>query len=85
MKDDTSLDRALPVVTRIAFLIQETFNTLLEEINLDEDPDCKESKPTANVIIVSELLRLAVHLDYSDEIGRRKTLELISKLYQLYC
>lgn len=79
MKDEASLDRALPVVTTIAFRIQDTFNSLIEEIDLDEDLDTQETTQTPNIIIVSELLRLAVHLDYSDEIGRRKTLELISK------
>lgn len=80
-KDDTSLDRALPDVVTVAFLIQETFNALLDdEVDLNEDRDGNDRRQNPNEIItVSELLRLAVHLDYSDEIGRRKTLALISE------
>lgn len=83
---------SLPVVTAFAFHIQEAYNALLvalqdvetakllqagleqeqgEEEELDEELAKRE-------IILGELLRMALKLDYSDEIGRRKVFSVVS-------
>lgn len=59
------------VATEIGRKYQELtsiFQSLANE-NSDED----------GVFILAELLRLAVHLDYSDELGRKNMLSLVCK------
>lgn len=94
------VEAALPVVTLLAFRIQEAYNKLtqlitrLDEVqNRDEDADEKEDdKSEAQLeeavvdaeLVVGELLGLAVNLDYGDEIGRRKMFVLIRKYSIFY-
>ena len=95
IKDYAKLENALPVVTLIAFRIQEAYNHLIENItsqdghaeDLDnEETDRREDERIARELVISELLKLAVNLDYSDEIGRRKTFQLVrASLPPLYC
>jgi len=84
-KDDARLEAALPVVTRIAILIQDSYNTLFgdpdflpssAELDVDEqiERDNKE-------LVMAELLKLAVNLDYSDEIGRRGMFQLVRESF----
>ena len=60
----------MPVVTALAFRIQEEYNTLVS--SADENRNDVADRG----FIVAELLRLATHLDYADEIGRRKMFQL---------
>lgn len=69
LQNDTRLEEALPVVTNLAFRIQDAYNQLTEA---ERDSDKAEEL----AFTVSELLRLALHLDYADEIGRRKMFNL---------
>ncbi|KAJ7765255.1 nuclear condensing complex subunit [Mycena metata] len=65
---------SLPVVTAFAFHVQEAYNTLLmalEDVEVDEDDEAEEELAKREVVL-GELLRMAVKLDYGDEIGRRK-------------
>ncbi|KAJ7671638.1 nuclear condensing complex subunit [Mycena polygramma] len=62
----------IPVVTSCAFRIQHGYNALVD-IQTGGDDDDKEEKE----FIVSEMLKLAVNLDYADEIGRRKMFSLV--------
>ena len=82
-KDESRLESALPVVTALAFRLQTSYNTYLEAVQAEdsgiEDNDDREEKAFAIEFTLGELLRLAVHLDYSDEIGRRKMFGVISK------
>ncbi|EGO04008.1 hypothetical protein SERLA73DRAFT_102367 [Serpula lacrymans var. lacrymans S7.3] len=85
---------ALPEVTAFAFLVQEAFNQLLGVIEEDEEArllgneedmdeenqDRREEQRTQREFILSELLKSAVHLDYTDEVGRRKLLVVIREL-----
>ena len=78
--NEARLEAVLPVVTALAFHLQAAYNrflAILEEIGTDgerdnEDHDVREEDAANAEFIMGELLRLAVHLDYSDEIGRRK-------------
>jgi condensin complex subunit 3 len=60
----------MPVVTALAFWTQDEYNKLVGSTN-DEAEDAGE-----RAFIVGELLRLAIHLDYADETGRRKMFQL---------
>ncbi|KAI0040302.1 ARM repeat-containing protein [Auriscalpium vulgare] len=67
--DEKRRDGALPVVTKVVFCIQQAYNELLEDVDGEE----KE-------LAISELLRLAVNLDYGDEIGRRNMSQLVRNM-----
>lgn len=90
--DNAQLESTLPVVTALAFHIQKQYNSLLEKMQLVEEMGSysqsregsvvdEREEDSANVeFVIVEMLSLATHLDYSDEIGRRKMFEVISKL-----
>lgn len=93
IKDDAKLENTLPVVTLIAFRIQEAYNRLVEDITNQDDHtkdldsneiDRREDERIATELVISELLKLAVNLDYSDEIGRRKTFQLVRASCSLF-
>lgn len=87
-KEDARLDNTLPVVTALAFRIQEAYNDLLEDMQNEEheqvirDMDEEERIRLEDVrldkeFVIGEMLKLAVNLDYTDEIGRRKMFTLV--------
>ena len=89
--NETRLEAAaLPVVTAFAFYIQEAYNSLLEaleqeNVGTDEAEDEKEvedwgEEVAKREVTLGELLRMAVKLDYMDEIGRRKVFSVVSRL-----
>lgn len=62
----------------MAFKLQEEYN-LLEEHTPPEEFDAEDALPVEYVeksFVVAELCKMAVNLDYSDEIGRRKMFQL---------
>ena len=82
---------SLPVVTAFAFHIQEAYNALLvvlqdietkhlrASLEQEEQGEEEELEELAKrEIILGELLRIALKLDYSDEIGRRKVFSVVS-------
>ncbi|KAJ7258714.1 nuclear condensing complex subunit [Mycena haematopus] len=81
-REDRLESAALPVVTAFAFHMQEAYNHLLSALddaevarNLsgsDEVSDDIEEELAKREVVLGELLRMAVKLDYMDEIGRRK-------------
>ena len=84
--DVARLEAALPVVTALAFHIQTHYNALLtlmsegdmeEEGEDEERSEIREDKMADTEFIISELLQLAISLDYADEIGRRKMFSVI--------
>lgn len=75
-------------MTSIAFRIQQEFNTFIDVLvdydtlktsrNVyDEELIRSEERKISKQFIISELLKMAANLDYSDEIGRRKTFQLV--------
>ena len=87
-KDDGRLESSLPVVTALAFKIQASYNDLLEQIQVyeearildehnEEEQDANEEARADQEFVICEMLRLAVNLDYADEIGRRKMFGLV--------
>ncbi|PIL28240.1 hypothetical protein GSI_09652 [Ganoderma sinense ZZ0214-1] len=79
------LDETLPVTTHMMFRIQAVYNSLVEHIQADssskdEDEDAAAAREEVRLdleLTVAELLRLAVNLDYQDEMGRRKMFMLV--------
>lgn len=77
------IERAgIPVVTRWAFGVQEQFNRLVSSQPLSEDQDeetreREEEERMDQEFVLAEMLKLAVNLDYADEIGRRKMFGLV--------
>jgi condensin complex subunit 3 len=98
-KNTSSQESALPVVTFLAFKIQSSYNALLERIqelsenrpqvmqNDDDDDEEIDEKQEELEFVIGEMLKLAVHLDYADEIGRRKMFGLVRESADLipYC
>lgn len=96
-KDDGRLENVLPVVTSLAFRIQAAYNHLLERIREhedgrllregmeeeDEERAQREEELMDGEFVIGELLRLAVNLDYADEIGRRKMFQLVRKSHSV--
>ena len=82
-QDDTRLEATLPVVTSVAFDIEKSYKSLGDMCSEDtSNMDEAERIRREDIIfdkefIITELLKLAVHLDYSDEIGRRKMFQLV--------
>jgi condensin complex subunit 3 len=82
---------ALPVVTAFAFIVQEAYNALLavlEEMEtakllragLEENDDEElEEELAKREVIMGELLKMVLKLDYGDEIGRRKVFSVVSE------
>ncbi|KAF4564802.1 hypothetical protein EYR36_002742 [Pleurotus pulmonarius] len=76
-------DNMLPVVTAMAFHISTTYHALqdifaalrAERAKMEDDLTDKE-------YVVAEMLRLALDLDYADELGRRKMFALVRDLMQ---
>jgi condensin complex subunit 3 len=86
-QNDAKLEAVLPVVTAVAFKIQTAYNDLVDDIQAEEETrflrdagaeeENREEQKIDKEIIISELLKLAVNLDYTDEIGRRKMFQLV--------
>ena len=87
--DEARLESALPVVTALAFQIQIGYNALLEDIQAEEERveydevgseearQKREDERMDREFVIGEMLKLAVDLDYADEIGRRKMFQLV--------
>jgi condensin complex subunit 3 len=90
-KNEARIEALLPVVTALAFRIQTSFNALIDHVKLShthgEDYDPFEVNPERDAnweaeqldleFIVDQLFRIAVNMDYGDEVGRRKMFVLV--------
>ncbi|KAF7375149.1 Condensin complex subunit 3 [Mycena sanguinolenta] len=65
----------IPVVTSCAFRVQQGYNSLIAANEEEDEEEVYERQDKE--FILAELLKLAVKLDYSDEIGRRKMFSLV--------
>ncbi len=88
VKDEKRLEEALPTVSILATIIHKAWNDLsaayqnfiddklvreFDDIELQE----KEDELCDKEAILAEMLKMAVNLDYSDEIGRRVMFPLV--------
>lgn len=89
---ETHLEHAsVPVVTAFAFHIQDAYNKLLDGLqeveqarvastSVDDDAvEEGEEELAKQEVVLAELLRIALKLDYMDEIGRRKIFTVVRK------
>ncbi|RSL46563.1 hypothetical protein CDV31_011848 [Fusarium ambrosium] len=75
------LEEKLPEVTKLAFFLERYLHVLVEAVKrvaeVDEDEDEEEEDTVEQEFIVEQLLQIALTLDYSDEVGRRKMFTLL--------
>lgn len=93
-KGDNRTETVLPVVTALAFRIQDSYNGLLRKIEEEDehrmleegmppneqDDDVRVNKEEERMdreFVIGEMLKMALNLDYGDEIGRRKMFQLV--------
>ncbi|KAG5636580.1 hypothetical protein H0H81_007551 [Sphagnurus paluster] len=91
-KNEARLEAAsLPVVTAFAFHLQESYNGLVEilqeaenvaflnagEPGDEEEAEKREEELAKREVVLGEMLRMALKLDYMDEIGRRKVFSVV--------
>lgn len=84
------MESTLPVVTALAFRIQLAYNHLVECHQRPDDERNplgsieEQSKAEDEILdyefVVGELFKLALNMDYADEIGRRKMFALVGEM-----
>ena len=82
-KDEERIESSMPVMTALAFKIQALYNDLLRKVQNDAENkafgteiDQEEEMEDAQFVL-GELMKIAVNMDYADEIGRRKMFALV--------
>ncbi|KAH6841077.1 condensin subunit-like protein [Chaetomium sp. MPI-CAGE-AT-0009] len=80
-KFESLIEEKLPEVTKVAFYLERYIKVLVDAIQRAEEQeveDEEEEEDTAEQeFIVEQLLYIALTLDYSDEVGRRKMFSLL--------
>lgn len=82
-KDEARIESSMPVMTALAFKIQALYNELLRKAQTDDEnkafgTEGHQEEETENAqLILGELLKIAINMDYADEIGRRKMFALV--------
>ncbi|KAI9674307.1 MAG: hypothetical protein M1822_009556 [Bathelium mastoideum] len=78
------IETKMPEVTRFAFLLEKQINALIEQVKKIAAPDGEdqdgveaEEDTVQQEFVVEQMLHIALSLDYSDEIGRRKMSSLV--------
>ena len=77
---ESLVDDKLPEVTKFAFYMERYINVLIEIIRRvaqQEGEEEEEEDTVEQEFIVEQLLHIALTLDYSDEVGRRKMFTLL--------
>ncbi|KKO99143.1 condensin complex subunit 3 [Trichoderma harzianum] len=73
------VEEKLPEVTKLAFFLERYLKVLVDAIkrvaNLEEEDD--EEDTVEQEFIIEQMLHIALTLDYSDEVGRRKMFTLL--------
>ena len=76
-KYDSLLEEKMPEVTRLAFYLERYTNNLTNQLkNTSAEPEAEEDT-VEQEFIIEQLLHIALTLDYSDEVGRRKMFSLL--------
>jgi condensin complex subunit 3 len=80
-KFESLIEEKLPEVTKVAFYLERYIKVLIDAIQRAEEQEVEdedEEEDTAEQeFIVEQLLYIALTLDYSDEVGRRKMFSLL--------
>ena len=96
-KEDARLEAALPVVGVVAGKIGKMYNEMQKAIEAEaedmllrdgmDDPEFEEQKARREEeqfdreFVIGEMLKLALNLDYGDEIGRRLMFQLVRECF----
>ncbi|EJC98308.1 uncharacterized protein FOMMEDRAFT_114496 [Fomitiporia mediterranea MF3/22] len=87
--DDARIEANMPVMTALAFKIQELYNALMNRAESEqedkvfgthhdsEEDSTRQAEVTRKQFVIGELMKLSLNLDYADEIGRRKMFALV--------
>ncbi|KAJ5104348.1 Armadillo-like helical [Penicillium alfredii] len=77
-KYDSLADEKMPEVTALAYFLSKYTTDLLERKRIaKESGDANDDDAVEHEFIVEQLLHIAITLDYSDEVGRRKMFSLL--------
>lgn len=80
-KYESLVEEKLPEVTKVAFFLERYVKVLIDAIKRaeeqDDEEDDEEEDTAEQEFIVEQLLHIALSLDYSDEVGRRKMFALL--------
>ncbi|KAK3301554.1 condensin subunit-like protein [Chaetomium strumarium] len=80
-KFEALVEEKLPEVTKVAFYLERYIKVLIDAIKKAEEQEAEEDEEEEDTVeqefIVEQLLHIALTLDYSDEVGRRKMFALL--------
>lgn len=80
-KYESLVEEKLPEVTKVAFYLERYIKVLIDAIKRtaeqEVDDEEEEEDTVEQEFIVEQLLHVALTLDYSDEVGRRKMFSLL--------
>ena len=80
-KFEALVEEKLPEVTKVAFYLERYIKALIDAVRRIEeegaDEEDEEEDTVEQEFIVEQLLHIALTLDYSDEVGRRKMFALL--------
>jgi condensin complex subunit 3 len=73
------IEEKLPEVTKLAFYIERYMQVLIEALKRANRPGAEEEEEDTveQEFIIEQMLHIALTLDYSDEVGRRKMFTLL--------
>lgn len=75
------IEEKLPEVTKLAFYLERYIKVLVDAIKRAEEKELEDDEEEEDTVeqefIVEQLLHIALTLDYSDEVGRRKMFALL--------
>jgi condensin complex subunit 3 len=73
------LEEKLPEVTKLAFYLERYLHVLITAVKrvAEADDEDEEEDTVEQEFIVEQMLQIALTLDYSDEVGRRKMFTLL--------
>lgn len=77
---ESLVEEKLPEVTKLAFFLERYLKVLVEAIKRVAQGDAEENEEEDTVeqeFIIEQMLHIALTLDYSDEVGRRKMFTLL--------
>ncbi|KAI6431674.1 hypothetical protein MCOR21_003824 [Pyricularia oryzae] len=78
---ESLVEEKLPEVTKLAFYLERYIKVLIDAIKRVEEQEVGEDEDEEDTVeqefIVEQLLQIALTLDYSDEVGRRKMFALL--------
>ncbi|KAH7144620.1 nuclear condensing complex subunit [Dactylonectria estremocensis] len=81
------LEEKTPEVTKLAFFLERYLQVLVEALKRVSQQDLEEDEEEEDTVeqefIVEQMLQIALTLDYSDEVGRRKMFTLLRRMLSI--